>query len=142
MSSLAQIRTALKTTITAAISGLTGYDTVPGSPNLPAVAVVPVPDENGFTVAMGRGADRWQFDVIVLVSAGDEGVGQQQLDSYVTGAGSASIRQAIFAARTLGLGDCDAVCTGLSGYNLGYTVVSIDHMAASLRVVVHTTGTA
>lgn len=140
MSSLTQIRTALRDTIIAAIPELSGYDTIPGSPNLPAVAVMPA--ESDFLAAMGRGVDTWQLDVIVLVSPSDEQLGQTQLDQYVTGAGDKSVRAAVFAARTLGLDDVDAHVTGMTGYNLAYSAVQIDHIGAALRVVVHTPGTA
>lgn len=142
MSSLLAIRDAIKTTLGAAIATLTPYDTVPAEPNLPAVVVVPAPSDTAdFVVAMGRGTDTWRFDLIVLVQAGDEDVAQDQLDSYITGAGSTSIREAIWNTRTLGLADCNAHVAAVTGYNLAFTACSIDHIAASLRLVVHTTGT-
>jgi hypothetical protein len=139
VASLAQIRTALRDTVVAAIPALTGYDTIPGSPNLPAFAVIPV--EADFTVAMGRGVDTWQLDVFVLVSSSDEGLGQTQLDLFVSGAGSSSVRQAVFAARGLGLTDTDAHIAAMTGYNLAFSAAQVDHIGATLRAVVHTSGT-
>jgi hypothetical protein len=140
VASLSDIRDALRDTVVAAIPALTGYDTIPGSPNLPAFAVIPV--EADFAVAMGRGADTWLLDLFVLVSSRDEALGQGELDQYVTGAGTKSIRQAVFTTRALGLSNVDAHVAGMTGYNLGFSAAQIDHIGATLRVVVTTTGTA
>jgi hypothetical protein len=143
VSSLQQIRDAIKTTVGNAIAALTPYDTIPGAPVLPALAVMPAPSETAdFVVSMGRGTDTWRFDLVVLVSARDEDLAQDDLDGFISGAGAFSIRQAIWNARTLGLADCNAHVSGVTGYNLAYTVCSIDHVAATLRLVVHTSGTA
>lgn len=140
MASLSEIRTAARTTITTAIPSLFGYDTVPDSVNLPAVVVMP--SDSDFLVAMGRGADTWQLDIIVIVSAAEPNIGQNALDTYVTGAGANSIRQAIFQNRTLGLADVNAHIAGMSGYNLQFSILQLDHIAATLRMVVHTNGRA
>lgn len=140
MASLAQIRTALKTTITAAVPALFGYDTVPQVANLPAFVVVPRTTD--FNVAMGRGTDTYEFDVIVLVSRGDDGLAQTALDAYINGFGSSSIRQAIWGARTLGLSNVDATVTGMSTYGGEWDIGELPHMGAALKVRVHTTGTA
>ena len=140
MSSVAQIRTALKTTITAAIPGLFGYEQVPEVSNLPAVVVVP--RSSDFTVAMGRGADTHEFDVIVVVSRSDDGLAQTALDAFVTGAGSSSIRQAIFQARSLGLTDTDAHVYGMESYGAEWDIGALNHVGAALKVRVYTSGTA
>lgn len=139
MATLEAIRDAIKTTVEAGVSSLQVYDTVPGDVNLPAVVVVPA--EADFLVAMGRGTDTWQFDLWVLCSHADSKIGQDALDEFVTGAGSKSIRQAIFNARTLGLSNTDAHVAGMSGYGGRLDVAGIDHVAAVLRLVVHTRGT-
>ena len=138
MSTLTEIRDAIKTTIETAIPALKVYPTIPDSVTLPAV--VGMPDEVDFSVAMGRGTDTYEFDLIVLVSTGDMDVAQRQLDGFVTGAGSSSVRQAIFKARTLGLADVDAHVSAMTGYDLSSSVSSMDHVAAMLRLVVHTRG--
>lgn len=138
MASVTEIRDAIKTTIGAAITSLHIYDTVPDSPELPALIVQPTLSD--FHVAMGRGTDRWEFDLIVLVSWGDSDLAQDQLDGYITGAGASSIRQAVFNARTLGLTAVDATIAGLSEYGIK-TAAAIDHVGAVLRLVVHTSGT-
>ena len=139
MSSIATIRTAIKTTVEAAVSALTVYDTVPDRVNLPAVIVMP--SGSDFNVAMGRGADTHTFDLYVLTSRRESGLAQDDLDAFVTGAGTSSIRQAIFAARSLGLSDADAHVRGMRGYGAQFEIADIDHVGAILEMVVHTSGT-
>ena len=139
MSSIAAIRTAIKTTVEAAVSSLTVYDTMPDRINLPAVVVVP--SASDFNVAMGRGADTHNFDLYVLTSKRETGLAQDDLDAFITGAGSASIRQVIFSARALGLSDADEHVVGMRGYGGSFSFADIDHVGAILEVVVHTSGT-
>ncbi len=139
MSTLAQIRDGIVTTIDAGISGLRIYGRVPASPILPCVIVIPTAAD--FDVAMGRGSDTWRFDMHVLVSAGSDEVGQRKLDSYVTGGGSSSIRQVVFNARTLGLADTTAHVSEMVAYGLGMEAVEIEHIYATLILVVETSGT-
>lgn len=139
MASLAQVRTGLKTTI-ASPTGLIGYNQVPEVANLPAFVVVP--REIDFAVAMGRGVDVYEFDVIVLVSRRDDGLAQTDLDAYVTGAGSSSIRQAVWNGRTLGLADTDAHVYRMESYGAQWDIGEINHVGAALKVRVTTPGTA
>jgi hypothetical protein len=78
----------------------------------------------------------------VLAPSGDNDVGQDILDDYVTGAGDKSIRQAVFNNRTLGLSNVDAHVSGMTDYGGSFEAVDVDHIGARLRLVVHTTGTA
>jgi hypothetical protein len=139
MASMTQIRTGLVSTISAAVTGIQGYDTVPASVNLPAFVVIPRATD--FMRAMGRGLDAYTFDVLVLVSAGDDQLAQLALDPFVNGFGSSSIRQAIFNARDLGLG-VDASVTGMADYGGQFNVGGIDYIGARLSVEVLTSGTA
>ncbi len=145
MASLSQLRTAVKDTLVAALgAGTEVYDTIPGSPALPCVCVVP--DSANFVVAMARGTDTWNFDLVVLVPSGDNQFGQSRLDPYVTGAGALSVRQAIYNANTpttgLGLSNTNAHVSGMTDYGGSFEAVDVDHIGARLRLVVHTTGTA
>lgn len=141
MATLAAIRDAIKTTLVSALgAGVEVYDNMPSSPVLPSVSVVPVSAD--FVVAMGRGADTWEFDLIVLVPSADGIVGQELLDPYVSGAGSSSIRQAIFNARTLGLSGTDAHVSAMTGYGGRWEAAGNPHVGASLRLEVTTIGTA
>lgn len=142
MASLKQIRTAVKTTLEAAITGLTVHRTVNGQINVPAVVVRPSPDDTAdFLVAMGRGTDTYQIDLLVLMCRADGELSEDQLDEYVTGAGDKSIRQAIFNAKTLGLSNTDAHVSGMSGYGAAFEVGGVQYSGAALRLVVHTKGT-
>lgn len=139
MASLTSIRGGIKATLDGNIASLHAYDKVPERPNLPAV--VPVPVEADFDVAMGRGTDTWFFDLFVLTSHADAELGQDSLDSFVTGAGATSIRQVIFQNKTLGLSNVDAHVSGMRNYGATFEAVGVDHVGAVLRLVVHTKGT-
>lgn len=140
MASLSEIRDAVKATLESNVQGLTAYDTVPDASNLPAVVVML--DTTDFMQAMGRGLDTYEFDLHVLVSTNDMGLRQDELDAYVTGAGTKSIREAIFRNRKLGRNDVDAHVSGLTAYNEKFTMSNIQHIGATLHLVVHTIGTA
>lgn len=141
MADLDDIRDAIASTITTNITSLHGYGTVPDAANvLPAIVVIPFTAD--FTQAMGRGLDEWIFDVLVLVSTSEVAIRQNELDSYVTGAGSNSIRQAIFNNRTLGLSNTDAYVSEMTEYGMRFPVSEIEHIGARLKIVVHTIGTA
>jgi hypothetical protein len=141
MSSLSVIRDAIKSTVGTAIDALSVYDTVPESPNLPALVVMPAEDAADFQTAMGRGLDTWNFDLFVLCSYAEAELGQDALDSYVTGAGATSIREAIFNAKALGLTDCSAHVASVRNYGARFAAAGIDHVGAVLRLVVLTSGT-
>lgn len=140
MATLEAIRDGVKTTIEAVVSDITAYDTVPDVTNLPALVCVPLTAD--FDVAMGRGLDTWEFELYVLVSTADMGIGQDALDAYVTGAGAKSIRAAVFGNRSLGLDGTNATVTGMSDYGAKFNVADLQHIGAILRLVVHTPGTA
>lgn len=139
MASLAEIRAAIASTLTSALGpGTEMYGRIPGQPALPCVCVVP--DVANFNVAMGRGTDTWNFDLIVLVPSGDNEVGQSLLDPYVTGAGPQSIRQALFDS-ALGLARTQSHVSGMTDYGGSFDAVDVAHIGARLRLVVHTSGT-
>jgi hypothetical protein len=140
MASLAQIRQGIATTISTAVPTIHAYKRAPGTVNLPAFVVIP--RETDFQQSMGRGLDVYSFSVIVLTSARDDDLAQADLDEFINGFGSKSIRQAIFANRTLGLANVDASVVGMNDYGARFDVADIDHVGARLLVDVHTTGTA
>lgn len=140
MASLAEIRSALAAAIEAAVADLTGYETVPESVNAPAFLVVP--RLSNFETVFGRGTDQHIFDVIVLVSRRDDELAQLDLDPYVTGAGSSSIRQALWNDRTLGGVVDEARVTGMTDYGATFPVGLVDFVGARLTVEVMASGTA
>lgn len=149
MTTLGAIRTAVADTVTEAINAqsqrkLTAYPRVPGSPNLPALVVLPA--DADFNRAMGRGLTTVNFRLILLVSLRDFDLGQNELDDYVADAGPKSIREIIWNRRDLGLRDgagnpeVDAHVSGMSNYGGQFDTVGIDHLGAELALVVHTDG--
>jgi hypothetical protein len=139
MASLQSIREAIRATIIANLSGVEVYDTVPDVTVVPAVVVWP--DIADFNVAMGRGYDRWEFDLYVLASRGVADEGQNALDGYISGAGSTSIRQVIWQNRTLGLAGTDAYVARMSRYGGSFDTAQVPHIGAVLQLVVTTPGT-
>lgn len=141
MATLTQIRTAVQATLEAAITGLTVHRTVPGSAAGDIVVVRPADEVADFNVAMARGTATYQFDLVVLVPHQDMVLAQEALDAYITGAGTRSIQQAIWNARTLGLANTDAHVSFAAGYGAEYQLGSTPYIGATLRLVVHTKGT-
>lgn len=142
MASLTEIRTALKMTISAAIPSLNGYDKMPESVNAPAFVVLPDPNATVEYMAMGRGVDKFNLMVILIVSQRDNDLAQIDLDPYVSSFGPKSIRQAVFNGRTLGLPDVDAAVTGVSNYGDALPIGGVDYVGARLSVEVFASGTA
>lgn len=140
MATLAALRDAIKTTITANISGIQVYDTVPDVTVVPAVVIYPA--DADFDFAMGRGSDKEEFDLYVLCQRAVADEGQNTLDELTAGSGARSIRQVIFNNPTLGLASTDAHVSGRSGYGGQFETALIQHVGAMLRLVVLTSGTA
>lgn len=142
MAGLTQIRTAVGTVLEAALTGVKAHRTVPGSAAGDVVVIRPADDQLAdFVVAMGRGTDTYQLDLVALVPNRDLALAQDALDAYVTGAGDRSIRQAIWLNRSLGLANTDAHVTGVTAYGLDYVLGQTQYLGATLRLVVHTKGT-
>ena len=140
MASIQQIRDGLKTTLENNITGLRVYDVVPDySINFPVAIVLPTTIT--FGLAMQRGTDLYNFDILVAVQRGESRTAQDALDLYITGAGSSSLRQAIFNNRTLGLSDTDASVTGVSNYAGDVNLNGIDAIGANISLEVYTKGT-
>lgn len=138
MATIEQIRDAIKTTLQARIPGLTVYATVVSVVTTPALVVIP--RVGSFEAGMGQGVDdTYLFDLDVLCSAVVDEAGQDALDAYVSGAGSRSIRQAVYQSRdqrgdALGLRNCKARVTGWSRYARGFEGAGIEHVGAVVRL--------
>lgn len=140
MAAVKAIREAVAATLNT-IDGLKAYDTVPESVIVPAVLVSVAASD--FLLAFGRGTDRWDFDLTVLVSSADWGVAQNQLDEFVNGAGAKSIRQKVFQVREFGLTDgTNGHVAGVTDYGGAFKIGEINYVGATLQLVVHTPGTA
>jgi len=140
MASLQEVRDGIKTTLSDNISGLRVYDVVPDySINFPVAIVLPTSIQ--FNVAMQRGTDLYNFDILVAVQRAESRTAQDQLDQYITGAGSSSIRQTIFNNKTLGLDNTDATITSVSNYAADVNLNGIDAIGANISLEVYTKGT-
>lgn len=145
MATLAAIRTAIQTTLETAITAalVKVYPTVENVTVIPegGAAVVVLPTAADFAVAMGKGLDRYDFDLLVMVNPADATIAQTTLDGFVTGGGSSSIRSAVFATPGLGLTSTNAWISGVSGYGARFESAGIPHIGAVLALHVHTPGT-
>lgn len=139
MATLSAIRDGISDTLTANISNLEVYDTVPDVAITPAVVVIP--ESADFNIAMGRGTDRYEFDLFVLAGRAVADEEQDSLDEHITGAGARSIRQVIFNNRDLGLSGIDAHVSGMDRYGGQFDAAQVQHIGAVLRLVVLTPGT-
>ncbi|MPZ89404.1 MAG: hypothetical protein GEU81_15310 [Nitriliruptorales bacterium] len=137
MASLSALRDALKATITGAIPELHVYDTVPDNAQLPALIVTP--RSAAFAEAMGRGVDSWEFELVVLTQYGDPATAQDALDRFVTGSGTASIREAIWNNRSLGLTSTHTYVAAMSDYNARMEIGGTEVVGGKLRCLVLTT---
>lgn len=118
------------------------YPYVKGSVSLPCVMVMPGGGgrdnkAGDFTMAMDRGTEKWSFQLLVLCARTDEDNGQQLLDQFIDKEGELSIRQALWETPDLGLGDVDAMVTGVGEYHGQYDMVRVPHVGAALLVQVH-----
>lgn len=94
-----QVRDGLKTRLQT-ITGLRAYDLIPDTVTPPAAVVGQL--DFTFDIDNARGLDQAQVDVLVIVQRFSERSGQNLLDTYLSGAGSTSIKAAIEGDRTLG----------------------------------------
>lgn len=141
MTSLAQVRAALKTTLDAAYVAFDTqvYDRVVAAPNLPAILVQPATITLPERMAR-RGQVVAEFDLIVLVQEGDPEIAQDELDTYVDWDGDRSIWKAVADRHTLGLGDGTyAWVDRMDTYGARYDSAAIEHIGATLRLIVRTT---
>lgn len=140
--SLAEIRDAIKATITVAVPELTGYDTVPDQVNLPCFIIVPV--SAAYAFAKPAPDDEWTFDLHVLVSRGDTGLGQDALDAFVSSGGPKSLREVILRYPNLGIdtreANVRARLLSMSNYGGQFEAAGVDHIGATLRLVVNARG--
>ena len=128
--SMSTIRDGLKTRL-ATISGLRAYDTMPDNPSPPFAVVVPGPIN--YDVAMARGLDEQEFDILVVVSRVHERIGQDLLDGYCDRSGPTSIKAAIEGDRTLS-GACDTLrVTQMRNYQ-ALAIGEVQYLAAEFVV--------
>jgi hypothetical protein len=141
VATIGQIRQAVKDLLENTIDGVTVYRAMVEAASVPCVVIALAGDDTAdFAVAMNKGTDRWHYDLHVMTANRDAEIGQDDLDPYIDGAGPKSIRAAVFANRTLGLANTDAWINGVSAYNASYESADLQHIGATLRLIVHTRG--
>jgi len=137
VASLSSMRTGLQTRL-ATITGLNAYDKAPGTVVVPAAFPMPGPIE--FDETMGRGSDLYTFRVRLLVQRSTETYAQEDLDAYLAGSGSSSIKAAIEGDETLsGVADWTRV-TGVPVYG-DIEHNGISYLGADFIVEVNVDGT-
>jgi hypothetical protein len=144
VASLEAIRDGLKITLKANIANLHVYDTVPDVTNLPAIVVMPDPENTvDFTKAFQRGHDEWRINLFVLVPRVDARAAQEQLDKFLAGSGPKSVRQVIYQHPEIGLSDgTDVTVTGAKGYGGNFDSANTSMVGVVMRLTVLTPGTA
>lgn len=99
MGSLANIRTGLKNRL-ATITALNAHDKAPATVVVPTA--FPMPGTIEFDETMARGVDSYTFTVRLLVQRAVDQLAQENLDPYLDGSGTFSIKAAIEGDGTLG----------------------------------------
>lgn len=139
MATFTELRDAAIAVLDDALADTHLYARVVDRANLPAIVVEPVDATFPFTSAAAE--DEWQFDLIVMTSARDIVLAQEELDAYLSGSGEKSIRQIFMRTPRLGRGDVLAAYVGgMSDYGVNFAMAGVDNLGCKLRLVVATTG--
>ena len=118
----------------ATISGLRTAALIPEDPK-PPVAVVTF-DSVNYDTSMGRGLDEYTFRVILVIGRVNTRGAEQNLDAFLSGSGSKSVKAAIESDRTLGGEANDLRVT--TGTNLREVVVSeATYLASDFVITVY-----
>ena len=129
--------TDLRTGFANALATVPGLRTTTETPDTisPPVAIINVANVN-YDKAGSRGLDEYNFVITCVVGRVGERTAQRLLDSYVTPAGSSSVKLAIELDRTLG-GRCDSLrVTDMRNYG-SIVIGEVTYLAAEFNVVVY-----
>jgi hypothetical protein len=133
MASITDLRAGLATAL-AAVPGLRTTTETPDTIS-PPISIINVANVN-YDRAGSRGLDEYNFVLTVIVGRVGERSAQRLLDSYVTPAGSSSVKLAIELDRTLG-GKCDSLrVTDMRNYG-SLVIGEITYLAAEFNVVIY-----
>lgn len=134
MSTLSQVRSAIKTTINAAYPDLMGYNTVPDVTQVPAFVVEP--DSCNYQIGMGS-CQEWMICIYILVPRTETRLAQDKLDALIAHSG---IPEVLRQNYTLGLSDVDSILMTMDGYGGNFGTAKIEHVGArlNLKVIVTT----
>lgn len=133
MATLTQIRTGLAANL-ATIPGLRTTATVPDDIS-PPIAVT-FTSTITYDETFGRGLDRYEFSVLVIVGRVDARTSQNTLDAYCAPSGASSIKTAIESNRTLGGIIQDLRVTEMRNYGAS-NIQSVDYLTAEFVVTVY-----
>lgn len=133
MSTLAQIRTAIKTTLEASVTSLVVYEKAGDVTQSPSVVLVPKDEMVG--PSFGGGCI-YDFELIVMTERQPLEVAQARLDLLVDKGSASSIPTVINDSPSLGLADVDAYVGKMSDYGKEYVSQGATYIGAVLAMKV------
>jgi hypothetical protein len=145
MASLEQVREALAGYLEGLWPDVGIYADVPSVVETPGIVLMPVRIDYG--TAMGQGVDDdLLLDLYILCSGTATELSQDSLDSYVSGAGSRSLREAVFKSYapagglpvTFGLPRVTARVLSMESYGVRFQAAGLPHLGAVLRLTITT----
>lgn len=126
------IRDGIKANITAGVTGVRCYDTIPDSVNVPAAIVGQL--DITYHTAMKPLVNSAVIEVLTVVSRMDPRTGQNSLDTYIAPTGNNSFKAAIEADPTLGGAAYDTIVTRAQPGAI--TISGIDYLVYRLELEV------
>lgn len=134
MSTLAEIRTALKTTVEAGVSNFILYERAADVTQAPSGILVLKNGlmEHGF----GGNCVKWNFDIVVLAQRNDITLAQAKVDALIDKGAAGSIPRVIEATPMLGLSDVSAHIEKMDEYGKEITAQGVNYLGASLALQV------
>lgn len=133
MASVSELRTGIATNL-ATITGLRTSAFMPDNPN-PPIAVV-MPSSISYDDTFNRGMQTYVFNVLVIVGRVDERTAQSNLDAFVSGTGSSSVKRAIEVDKTLGGKAFDTRVTEMRNYGQ-LSIQDILYLTGEFTVLVY-----
>jgi hypothetical protein len=133
MASVSELRTGIATNL-ATITGLRTSAFMPDNPN-PPIAVV-MPSSISYDDTFNRGMQTYVFNVLVIVGRVDERTAQSNLDAFVSGTGTSSVKRAIEVDKTLGGKAFDTRVTEMRNYGQ-LSIQDILYLTGEFTVLVY-----
>lgn len=112
MATIKQIRQGLATNL-GTIPGLRTSYFVPDNPN-PPIAII-YPPSITYDQTFGRGLDKYDFSITVLVAKLEDRISQDLIDTFCAPTGTGSVKRAIESDRSLGDTVSDLRVTNMTG---------------------------
>lgn len=132
MATFNELRQGIATRL-ATIQGLRVSATIPDQPNPPQAVVFP--NRVLYDLSYGRGADEYEFVVLVILGRVSERTAQASLDAYCNPSGPSSVKQAIQADTTLGGKAMDCRVTEMRG-QASLTLGDVTYLTAEFMITV------